>query len=115
MSYLHKEYNNYGFLLSEVFINNGLKEGIYKEYYKDGTISEEYNYINNKKNGIYKKYYRDGSISLECVYIDDNIVGECLFYDPQGLVWTEKHFDNNGNIIIEINYLFGNIIEIKLY
>ena len=36
MSYVEKEYYLNGALKSEVFVNNGKKEGIYREYYDNG-------------------------------------------------------------------------------
>jgi antitoxin component YwqK of YwqJK toxin-antitoxin module len=36
-------------LKSEVFMNNGKKEGIYKSYYNNGQLWEEVNYIDGKK------------------------------------------------------------------
>ena len=65
--YYDKEKN---ILKSEVFINNGKKEGIYNSYHENGQLCEEVNYIDGKINGIYKSYYLNGQLKEEVNYID---------------------------------------------
>ena len=55
-AYVHKEYYPNNIIKSEVFVNNGKKEGDYKEYDQDGQILVECNYINDRLEGIYKEY-----------------------------------------------------------
>ena len=53
---------------SEVFMNNGKKEGPYKSYYKNGQLWSEVNYIVGKRNGIYKSYHDNGQLKEEVNY-----------------------------------------------
>ena len=57
-------------LKSEVFMNNGKREGVYKSYWENGQLWEEVNYINDKMNGIYKSYWHNGKLKIEVNYID---------------------------------------------
>ena len=42
---VEREYYPSGELMSEVFVNNGIREGEYKDYYENGQICVIYNYI----------------------------------------------------------------------
>jgi antitoxin component YwqK of YwqJK toxin-antitoxin module len=48
---VRKEYYSSGQLMSEVFVNDGVREGEYKSYYEDGQLYEIYNYINGQIQG----------------------------------------------------------------
>ena len=61
---VYRKYHENGKLKSEVFMNNGKKEGIYKSYYY-GQLWVEVNYIDGKMNGIYKKYNDNGQLCEE--------------------------------------------------
>ena len=63
-------------LISEVFIHNGTREGVYKSYHYNGQLSCEVNYIDGMKNGIYKSYYSHGQLESEVNYIDDKRNGK---------------------------------------
>ena len=52
MAYIEKTYYDNRQIKSEVFINNGKKEGIYKQYHYNGNLSFECDYISGKLNGI---------------------------------------------------------------
>jgi antitoxin component YwqK of YwqJK toxin-antitoxin module len=53
MAYIEKTHHKDGSIESEVFVNNGIKEGEYKEYHENGQLCEICNYINGKKEGEY--------------------------------------------------------------
>lgn len=91
---VYKEYfnNDSEKLKSEVFMNNGRKEGIYKSYWENGQIHEEINYIDDRKNGIYKSYRENGKLWSEGNYINDRRIGVYRLY------WK------NGNSKIEFKY-----------
>ncbi len=77
MSGIVKTYYHDGSIKSEVYENNGKKEGIYKEYNLIQKIKIECNYIDNKLNGVYKEYFNNGKLYKECNYIDDKLEGKC--------------------------------------
>ena len=110
---IHKVYhidtNN---ILEEVFILNGIREGICKRYYKCGCLMALCNYVNGKLNGEYKTFYNTckkynnegNNISCICYYIDDK---------KNGLYQT---FYNTGQKWKIINYIDGEIVgEYKSY
>jgi antitoxin component YwqK of YwqJK toxin-antitoxin module len=66
---VHRTYYKTGELESEVFMNNGKKEGEYKEFYESGQLWEICNYINDKKEGEYKILYKK-LISLLSILFD---------------------------------------------
>ena len=83
--YKNNEYNEYGMgeLKSEVFVNNGKREGVYKEYYnKDNMIFKICNYTDGKLNGPYNVYYY-GDLVKECVYNNDKLISCNLYYPKQ--------------------------------
>ena len=62
MAEVVRTYYNTGKLLSEVYMVNGKKNGIYKKYYKNGQLDTICSYTDDKKNGEYKSYYTNGQL-----------------------------------------------------
>ena len=57
------------------------------EWYEDGSKKKEYKFVNGNVVGEYKEWYENGQLMFDNVYDEDsNLV-------------SEKHFDQEGNII----------------
>ena len=114
-----------GSLLFEGGFINGKKNGKGKEYNYNGKIEFEGEYLNGKINGKGKKYYFDGQIEFESEYLNGNYWNGKLYeyshgyikkYEKEiikGKIWNIKGFDNNGEIIEEVNEGNGIIREFK--
>ena len=91
---------------------NGKRNGKGKEYNYKGDIIFEGEYINGKRNGKGKEYNYYGNLIFEGEYINnykrkgkEYIKGK-LYFKGEYLFnkkWTGKTYDENGNIIYEIN------------
>ena len=65
-------------------------KGFIKEYYNIGKLYFEGEYMNGQKNGKGKEYYYDGELRFEGEFKD-------------GKKWNGKGYDENKNIIYELN------------
>lgn len=127
-----KTYHENGFLKSEFYHNNGIKEGEYKEYYDDSRLHIECTFVNNqyhgeyleysnpmynryklckkinyaygKKHGNYIEYNNFEEIVKKWNYMDGKLNGECLTYDYTGggIIRSKK---------IVSNYINDNIVN----
>ena len=98
---------------------NGQRNGKGKEYYRNQLIFEG-EYLNGKRNGKGKEFYDTGGISFEGEYLYGykrkgtfyaykkmEYEGEFLFNKK----WNGKGFDENGNVIYELNNGNGKVKE----
>ena len=84
--------NNNGNVLEKINFLNGIPGRRYVAIYHDnGEKSLEGSYLYNKKNGLFKMYYQSGINSFRGEYLNGSGVG----------MWS--YFDNNGNLIKEID------------
>ena len=113
-----KEYENDTLLFEAKFINGELN-GKIKEFDEEGKLIIEEEYKDGKKNGICTEYY-DGEKSSEIEYLYDyklkgkeyiqgRLEYEGEYYDNKK--WNGKGYDENGNIIYELNNGKGQIRE----
>ena len=115
-----KEYNNFCDLSLEVKHLNEEKNCKGKEYYNNGQLKYEGEYLNNERNGKGKEYYESGELKFEGIYLynfklngKEYIKGK-LEYEGDylyGNKFNGKGFDENGNIIYELNNGDGNVKE----
>ena len=70
----------------------GLKEGLWRNYYRNESLQYEGSYVKGLANGKHKYYYSDGSIKEEQYYE----------MGSREKVW--KKYDEEGIIILTINY-----------
>jgi antitoxin component YwqK of YwqJK toxin-antitoxin module len=68
---------------------------VVRTYHDTGELLSEVYVIDGKKNGIYKEYYYSGQLWVICSYTDDKINGEYKIYYPSGKL-IEKHYYING-------------------
>ena len=85
-----KEYNCEGILIFEGEYLNGRKNGKGKEYNYDGNLVFEGEYLNDKKNGKGKEFNDISHLIFEGEYLN-------------GIQWIGNIYDEDGNIILEIN------------
>ena len=108
-----------GELLFEGVYLNGEKNGKGKEYDLYGNVIFEGEYVNGMKNGKGKSYYK-GELIFDGEYFYEHKIkgkefhngkleyeGEYLFYKK----WNGKGYDENGNVIYELNRGNGTVKE----
>ena len=90
----------------------GEKNGKGKEYYDEGQLFYDGEYLNGEKSGKGKQYYPDGELEFEGEYLYDYkrkgkeyIKGKLIFEGEYFLynMWTGKLYNENGNLIYQIN------------
>ena len=87
---IEKGYDEYGQLIEEYEILNGIKNGKAKEYYySNGNLYFEGEYLDEKKHGKAKAYYDNGKLKFE---------GEF----NNGIKWEGKGYKENGEIDYEL-------------
>jgi len=52
-------------------------------------IAVEKSYTNYGQNGVYKVYYPSGRLKIKTVFANNKIHGECVYYDPEGIIITK--------------------------
>ena len=86
-----KEYNSDKIIIIEGEYLNGKRNGKIKEYNNDGKLIFEGEYLNGKKNGKGKEFsYYESRLIFEGEYLE-------------GKRWTGKGYDNNSNVVLELN------------
>ena len=119
-----KEYNSNKNIEFEGELLNGEKNGKGKEYDYDGNLKFEGEFLNGFRNGKGKEYNKDGNIEFEGEYLyNDKLKGKYyingkLEYEGEYLYnkkWNGKGYNENGNIIYELNKGNGKIKEYDNY
>ena len=85
-------------LIYEGGFMNGERNGIGKEYDYNKQLIFEGEYLEGRKNGKEKEYYYFHRLKFEGEYLNNKR-------------WNGKGYDENGNIIYELNNGSGKIIE----
>ena len=85
----------------EVFMKNGMKDGLENTWYEDGKKSSEGTYKNGKEDGLWTWWYEDGKKSIEGTYKDGKEDG----------LWTWWY--ENGQKEVEATYKDGKITSRK--
>ena len=115
-----KEYFRDGELMFEGEYLNGERNGKGKEYYDNGKLMFEGEYSNNKRNGEGKEYYNNGYLKFEGIYLYNYRLRGKLYikgkleYEGDYLYDQKcngKGYDENGNIIYELNNGNGKVKE----
>jgi antitoxin component YwqK of YwqJK toxin-antitoxin module len=116
MAEVVKTYYDTGELLSEVYMVNGKKNGIYKKYHKNGQLWMICSYIDDKKNGEYKRYWWSGQLKQICSYTDDKKNGESKYYHNNGQLWEIcSYIDDKKNGEFKSYYKNGQLWVICSY
>src|SRR5690606_13163807 len=64
----------------------GQKTGMWQHFYENSTISANYFFKNNKKHGTFSGFYPDGTPWAVLNYSNDTLLGEQVFYYPNGVI-----------------------------
>ena len=116
-----KEFDNNGSLIYSFGYFNGEKNGKWMIKEKDNIIFEK-KYVNGKLNGKGKEYNFNGKIMFEGEYLYNykrkgrEYVNERLEYEGEylyGIKWNGKGYDENGNVVYELNNGKGSNREYK--
>ena len=99
---------------------NGRRHGKGRKYFGDGKLKFEGEYLNGEKNGKGKEYNNKGILIFDGEYLYNyqfkgkkcingklEYEGEYLFNEK----WNGKGYDENGNIIYELNNGNGKVKE----
>ena len=112
--------------ISEPYLEGNL-HGEAKSFYPGGIVSEQVSWVQNIREGPWKQYYKDGSLRLECQYKNDLLNGPYkVYYSDNTLkvrgeyfnnkshgIWS--YFDETGEEIYAIEFLFGKAVEQEKY
>ena len=103
---------------------NGLVDGICKIYTYEGNFAFEGEYKSGKRHGVTKTYDKDNKLNFDGVYLYDKkrrgkeYTNGKLEYEGEYLFdakWNGKGYDENGNLLYEINNGNGKIKEYSDY
>jgi antitoxin component YwqK of YwqJK toxin-antitoxin module len=112
-----RKYHKNGYLKTEFFHNNGIKEGAFKKYHYNKKLKIEANFVNNKLSGKYVEYNDYGNIILQCYYNDNKKDGECIEYTYNDIfILTQKIIIYKDDMIIKpiiTRYFESNDIEYR--
>ena len=100
-------YSPKGFVNSEQFRKNGLKDGFEFSYYEQNKIESKGFYKDDKKHGIFLEFYENGNLKSEEFYQNDSLVGDRISYHANKQVWGignrvnghYKHYDSTGFLL----------------
>jgi antitoxin component YwqK of YwqJK toxin-antitoxin module len=100
--------------------------GILKIYDDSGLLAQDLPFLNGRYNGISRLYYPDGKLKAENTYVNDTLQGASTLYYENGKILETAFFHDgkldgkvqtyhdNGKIWIEIEYVDGNFMNIKM-
>ncbi len=99
----------------------GQRQGPWRGYFSTGSIRYEGNFVDDKPTGVFKYFYPQGQLRAELVhepgedavqatyyhrnrsvlgkgkYVDQQMQGKWLFYNDQGVLVSEHHYQNGEN------------------
>ncbi|MEE9407593.1 MAG: hypothetical protein V3V28_05910 [Polaribacter sp.] len=79
---VEKEYYNTGQLLSEFYLENGKKDGLFRSYYKNGKLKVVHNYKNDKRIDSSIYYYKQPKQKVKLIeYIINDSIKKLVYYD----------------------------------
>jgi antitoxin component YwqK of YwqJK toxin-antitoxin module len=112
-----KEYNEKGWLTSELHCELGEKKCKYwkdYQYYPSGEIGSEGFFDNGKPDSTHRGYYSNGQIRYEMIFENGRLQNVTWYFDIQGNSLSIGSFVNgNGNLnIYSIN---GKLIKVNTY
>ncbi len=103
---LHGEARSFypgGMVSEQVSWVQNIREGPWKQFYKDGSLRLYGRYENDILNGPYQLYYSDSVLKVRGVYLDNKSHG------------TWSYFDEAGEEMYAIEFLFGKAVEQEKY
>ncbi len=115
-----------GYLISEEYYSEDLRNGISLKFFPDSTIAEKVNYINDLKQGEWIQYYSNGAICLKSNYLNDKIHGKFEVWFENGQIEFSGYYKNNvrdglwyiydedGNQKYKLQYIEGKTNDIQL-
>lgn len=90
--------NQWMWLHSQIYYNNGVPNGKETIYYENGGTEYENNYISGILNGISKRFHKNGSLYEEYKYVNGKIEGNRKQYFENGKVAGTSTY-KNGELI----------------
>ena len=99
----------------------GQRQGPWRGYFSSGSIRYEGNFVDDKPTGVFKYYYPQGQLRAQLIhepgeesveatyyhrnrsilgngkYVDQQMQGKWLFYNEQGVLVSEHHYENGKN------------------
>jgi len=128
ISGIGKKYYDNGIPEIEVEFKNDEKNGFFREYYRKGAIYNSESYNAGKSEGPVKYYYSSGALKVEATaragkyvnnykvfYRNGKLMDFYVYSDNGKLNGAYKHYDQDGLLHYEINYVNGNPDDIKYF
>jgi antitoxin component YwqK of YwqJK toxin-antitoxin module len=81
-----KKYYMKSFLVKEVTLKNGIRNGLMKTYYQSGKLYQTFWYVNGVREDTAKWYFEDGKVFRASPYKNDTIDGTQIQYYRSGKV-----------------------------
>ncbi len=122
-----KYYNEYGSLTGTAEYDAGVENGLFKDYADDGKLESTRNYKEGERQGLQQRFYPDSSISQQGRYLNDEKTDRWMNYTPAGKVTEDRfyrfnklngwqvYYNNLGQLIAEIKYREGLLMEYRYY
>jgi len=82
-----------GLLKEEIFMENGIKNGVHK-YFKDTVVIRETAYKNGLRHGASTSYFENGKVRSSDRYQNDSLSGKSISYDAAGNIESERKVVN---------------------
>ena len=92
-------YDNQNRIWVEAAAVNGKPHGTTKRY-REGIIHKKFDMRHGEKHGEDIEYYSNGQIEKICNYVEDEIVGECNYYNEDGTRIKNDDVQNYGDITV---------------
>lgn len=107
-------WNEDGSLAAEINYSKGELDGLSTYYHPNGKIWKKVPFCRNKMEGTFEIFLDDGSLLQTANYSDGIKSGPSMRYWPcekvaadeiycEGLLQTGRYYDNNGDLISEVN------------
>lgn len=103
-----------GYLISEEFYLNNIRNGLSLKFYPDSTIAEKVSYRNGLKEGEWIQYYPSGAVRLKSNYLNGKINGSFEVWFENGAIEISGNYKNDSRDGQWVIYNSDNTIKYKL-
>ena len=103
-----------GYLISEEYYSENLRNGSSVKFYPDSTIAEKLTYLNDIKQGEWIQYYPSGAICLKSNYLNGKINGKFEVWFENGRIAFSGQYKDDSKEGLWVIYNNDGTIKYKL-
>lgn len=112
------EFTN-GYLVSEEYYRNNIRDGLSSKFYPDSTIAEKLTYLNDVRQGEWTQYFPSGKLRMKTFYEKGKINGTFQVWFENGKIELSGQYkddyrdglwivyNNDGTVKYKLTYLAG--------